>query len=114
MEEMLDEEKLKIVDNAIKGFQGNATQLESAIGFFWLGFHFGWKFMYLAHSKKTVRQYEEILDIKIRDCFPEKGIGAERSTGFRVVQTMSNFWKAISSGNPEVKTPNIDRAIEDT
>lgn len=93
----------QIEERAIIHFSGQMDELESAIGMLRLGHHFGWKVLYMIHSKKTIRKYEEILDIKIREIFPEKGPSANRSIGLGLAEKFSNFWKVVSG---EVKIEN--------
>jgi hypothetical protein len=90
----------KLLDEAIIRFEGNLDELESALGMYMLGRHFGWKVLYILHSKRTVRKYEEILGISIRDEFEAEGPDADRSSGFRALKTVTNFWKAISGETP--------------
>lgn len=90
----------KLLDEAIIRFEGNLDELESALGMYMLGRHFGWKVLYILHSKRTVRKYEEILGISIRDEFEAEGPDADRSNGFRALKTVTNFWKAISGETP--------------
>ena len=85
-----------IEDKAIIHFAGTLDELESALGMLKMGHHFGWRVLYLIHSKKTIRKYEEILDIKIRDLFPEEGPSSERSVGLAFAKKASNFWKVVS------------------
>lgn len=92
-----------IEDKAITNFAGTLDELESALGMLRMGHHFGWRVLYLIHSKKTIRKYEEILDIKIRDLFPEEGPSAERSVGLALAKKASNFWKVVSG---EIKIEN--------
>jgi len=87
---------------AISNFQGDLTQLEAALGMLHMGHHFGWKVLYIIHSKKTIRTYEEILNIKIRDIFEETGPSSYRSLGFNLAQRYSNFWKVVGG---EIKIP---------
>ncbi len=82
-----------IEDKAITNFSGTLDELESALGMLRMGHHFGWRVLYLIHSKKTIRKYEEILDIKVRDLFPEEGPSAERSIGLALAKKASNFGK---------------------
>jgi hypothetical protein len=90
----------KKMDEAIVRFEGNLDELEAALGMYMMGRHFGWKVLYIIHSKKTIRKYEEILGITVRDEFPAEGPDADRSNGFRTLKTVSNFWKAISGETP--------------
>lgn len=84
-----------ITDEAIASFKGDLTQLESALGMLHMGHHFGWKVLYIIHSKRTIRNYENILGIKIRDIFPETGPSSYRSNGYRAAEAFSNFWKVV-------------------
>lgn len=88
------------MDEAIVRFDGNLDELEAAVGMFMLGRHFGWKVLYILHSKKTIRKYEEILGITVRDEFPAEGPDADRSVGFNALKKVTNFWKAVSGETP--------------
>ena len=85
-----------LMDQRIRDFEGGLDELESALGMYMLGRHFGWKVLYIIHSKKTVRKYEEILGIDVREVFPAEGPDAERSNGYRAVRSITNFWKFVS------------------
>jgi hypothetical protein len=93
-------ERHRRMDEAIVRFTGNFDELEGAIGMYMIGRHLGWKVLYLIHSKRTIRKYEEILDISVREVFPAEGPDADRSNAFRAVQAVSNFWKAVSGEVP--------------
>lgn len=85
-----------ITENVVANFKGDLLQLESALGMLQMGHHFGWKVLYIVHSKRTIRNYENILGIKIRDIFPEAGPSSYRSAGYLAVDKLTNFWKAVS------------------
>ena len=93
----------KIESAAIGGYQGDLTQLEAALGMLRLGHHVGWRVLYIIHSKKTIRSYEEILGIKIRDVFDETGPSSYRSFGLNLALRYPNFWKVVGG---EVKIPH--------
>jgi restriction endonuclease S subunit len=96
----LSVEKLKQLQEielrAVAKFYGNLDELESALGFLRLGFHYGWKPMAIVHSKKTFKKYEQILEINARELFPEETPTSERSNGYAIAKKLSNFWKAVS------------------
>jgi len=96
------EQLRKIEEEAIAEFRGDLCQLEAALGMLRMGHHFGWKVLYIIHSKKTVRNYEDILNIRIRDVFEETGPSSYRSIGFQIAQLYSNFWK-VAGG--DIKIP---------
>lgn len=93
----------EIEEKAIANFQGQLDELESALGMLRMGHQFGWKVLYLIHSKRTIRKYEGFLDIKIREVFPETGPSSYRSYGFNFSETFSNFWK-VAGG--DIKIPD--------
>ncbi len=95
----------QIIDKAIEDFHGGIGELESAIGVLTIGRHVGWRVLYIVHSKKTIKKYEEILGITFRAEFPEEGPDADRSIGYRIAKTFSNFWKVVS-GEEKVDRTN--------
>ncbi len=95
--------QLQEIEDRVISTPGNIDELEAAIGMLRVGHHFGWKVLYIVHSKRTVRKYEEILGIKIRDFFPAEGPSAPRSVGLNLANRMSNFWKVVSG---EIKITN--------
>lgn len=89
---------------AIARYTGTFDELEAAIGMLHLGDHIGWKPLVLIHNKRTIRKYEEILGIEIREFFPPEGPSARRSLGYTVAKKIGNFWKAVSG---EVKDDEL-------
>ena len=85
-----------VIDRAVLNFRGGSDELEGAIGMYMLGRHVGWRVLMLLHSKRTIRKYEGILGINIREEFPEEGPDADRSMGYRIARELSNFWKVVS------------------
>lgn len=81
-----------------------ADEMESAIGMYTMGFHYGWKVMQLIHSKQTIAKYEYLLGIKIREEFPEFGDDAERTTAYKIIKSVSSFWRLLSG---DLKSPVI-------
>jgi hypothetical protein len=89
---------------AIASFTGQFDELEAALGMLHLGDHLGWKPLVLIHNKRTIRKYEEILSINIREFFPEEGPSAHRSIGYTIAKKIGNFWKAVSG---EIKSEEL-------
>ena len=90
----------RFMDEVIGRFSGNMDELESALGMYMIGRHLGWKVLYILHSKRTIRKYEEILGINIREEFPAEGPDASRAVSFQALQAITNFWKAVSGEIP--------------
>lgn len=86
----------EIEREAFAKYSGTFDELEAAIGMLHLGIHLGWKPLVLIHNKRTIRKYEEILGINIREEFPEEGPSAHRSIGYSLAKKIGNFWKAVS------------------
>ena len=100
-------ELLAHVYNIAETKRGYMDEIESAIGMLIMGHHFGWKVMYLIHSQRTIKHYEEILGVKIRDVLPEVGTQAHRSRAWKLAQGLSNFWKIVKGEVPGVKTTEL-------
>jgi hypothetical protein len=104
-----------LLDRAIDNYGGTGLtdlgtidELEQALGMYVLGRHLGWKALVLVHNKRTLRKYEEIVGMPIREMFPEEGPAAERSVGYRFAKKLSNFWKAVSGETPVPDRRRID------
>ncbi len=89
---------------AFASFTGQFDELEAALGMLHLGDHIGWKPLVLIHNKRTIRKYEEILGITIREFFPEEGPSSHRSIGYTIAKKIGNFWKAVSG---EIKSDEL-------
>jgi hypothetical protein len=104
--ENLDEAKLarfgQVLQDAVDRFDGQTDELEAALGMYALGHYVGWKVLVLVHSKKTIRKYEQILGITVREEFPEEGSQSHRSRALSIAKTLSNFWKAVSGEDKSI------------
>ena len=91
------QEYIQIIDKATDKFVGQFDELENAIGMLMIGRLVGWKVLAIIHNKRTIRKYEEILGINVREMFPEEGPLAAKSIGYKAALALGNFWKAVSS-----------------
>jgi hypothetical protein len=91
---------VRVVDNAIKEFEGQFDELESAIGMYFVGRLVGWKVLVLIHNKRTIKKYEQILGINIREEFDETGPFTQKSLGYEIAQKINSFWKAVAGEVP--------------
>jgi hypothetical protein len=89
-------ELIRVEREAMASFIGQLDELEAALGMLRMGDYFGWRVLVLIHNKRTIRKYEDILHINIREFFPAEGPGAERSLGYKLAKQLGNFWKAVS------------------
>lgn len=93
-------ELISVAQTAAHKFAGPIDDLQKAIGMLMTGDLFGWKVLILVHNKRTVRKYEEILGIDVKEFFPEEGPYAHRSVGYTIATKIGNFWKAVSGDVP--------------
>lgn len=110
--DLTDAEKVAAFDKAayaVASFSGSLEDLEKALGMLMVGYHFGWKVLLLVHSKRTIKKYEKILDIDIKEFFPAEGRSAKRSMGLDLAKQIGNFWQVVSG---DIKVDNR-RDIED-
>lgn len=89
-------ELIRIEREAIANFYGQLDDLTAALGMLRMGDHFGWRVLVLIHNKRTIRKYEEILNINVREFFPEEAAQSSRSKGYTLAKAIGNFWKAVS------------------
>ena len=87
---------IDVIDTAIAEFVGDLDNLEAAIGMYLIGRHYGWRVLVILHNKRTIRNYEKILNIDIRRDLPETTPHSTRSNGYRAAQFVGNFWKVVS------------------
>lgn len=96
---------LAIADKASESFIGQFQELETAIGMLVIGRLIGWRVLVLVHNKRTIRKYEEILGINIKEAFPATGPLTSKSVGYKVAERLGNYWKAVS-GDVKVEGRN--------
>ncbi len=101
---------VRVADEATKKFQGNFEELESAIGMLILGRLVGWKVLVLIHNKRTIKKYEEILGINVREAFPPTAEFTRKSLGYEITQKLDAFWKAVSGEVPVDRRRELQRS----
>lgn len=77
-------------------YRGDFGDLEAALGMMAIGHLVGWRVLVLIHNKRTIKKYEQILDIEVRSEFPEEGPLAAKSLGLELAKKLGSFWKAVS------------------
>src|SRR5208282_1103972 len=97
-ERISDEDWLALkpkLEKSIKTFHGDGTILEGAWGALLVGTQFGWKVSFLMHNQSTIKRYEGIIGVKVRDVCPETTKLSSRNYGYKIASTLSSIWKAI-------------------
>ena len=105
------EDMHEIERHAICKFKGQLHELESALGMLRIGYAFGWKVLYIIHNKRTIRKYEEILNINVKEFFEhENGEGpiADRNYAFIFYKKWGQFWKIVSGDVKVEKRKEIE------
>ena len=100
----------EVIEKAVVKYSGEASTLNGAIGMLFTGYYYGWRHLYVSHSKKTVKKYENILGIKFTEFFNQLGIYSYRSAGLNEAIQHSNFWKVVSG---ETKIPHRGEIMTD-
>ena len=106
-------ELIKIEREAIADFKGIVDDLEVALGILRIGDYVGWKYLIIIHNKRTIRKYEEILKIKIKDFFPDEGSQTSRSNAYKIAKAIGNFWKVVSGDIKVENRREISASSED-
>ena len=86
----------QVINDAFDRFSGQADDFEKAAGMLMIGDYFGWKALAIIHNKRTIKKYEAILGIEVREFFPEEGPIAMRLRGYEYSVKRGNFWKMDS------------------
>jgi hypothetical protein len=98
------------IDAAIDNYKGSAGTLATAIGMYMLGRRFGWKVLYLMSDKRSIRKWEDILDLNFRDELPAEGDKADKAIAWKLAKDLSNFWIAVS-GELKVKIRGKEKTV---
>jgi hypothetical protein len=89
-------ELVKLLDERVREYKGDITELERAIGAVFVGRQMGWKVLLLVHDRKTIKRYEETLDLEFREPnMPDVGEYAHKSVAWSAVQKVASFWRAV-------------------
>lgn len=104
-----EEKLLPIIKKILDNFEGDAGELENAIGMMFLGTRLGWKPLLLMHSRTTIKKYEKLLGIEIRKVFPEEGRQPTRSVAYKYLRQATDFWKAVRGELPDVRSKLLAR-----
>lgn len=109
---MTDQEFMAICHKAFRDFKGDIREFERAVGTLYVARYTGWKPMYLMHDRKSVKKYENHLDIKFQEIVPAEGDAAHRSAAYLLLikakKTLTDFWGVVrgESGN-NIRTPEF-------
>lgn len=93
---------IKRLEETTRNFKGQFDDLETALGMMVIGRLVGWRVLLLIHNKRTIRKYEGILGINIREEFPEEGPFTHKSVAYNFIKKVGSFWKGVSG---EIKIP---------
>ena len=110
MSNFTDIELIEFMDKVVIEFKGDITQMESAIGMFMMARHYGWKVALLIHDRQTIKKYEKILGISLRDTVPDVGQYAHKSAAWLAAQKIGSFWKAVKGEIAGIKSPLVNNS----
>jgi len=96
---------MEAVNTSIVNFKGDLRDLEKAIGTFAVGRELGWKPLMLIHDKRTLKKYEKILSLDMKEDLPEVGEHAEKSYAWKAVLKLGGFWNAVKGLKKGIRSP---------
>ncbi|MBX3616618.1 hypothetical protein [Nitrosomonas sp.] len=105
---MTENEIVEHIKTRIELYRGDVMNLEHAIGCFYIGRQLGWKIILLMHDRKSIKKYEQLLDLDFRVHMPDIGVLAHKSLAWRAVQKVSSYWKAVKGEIANIRTPQVD------
>jgi hypothetical protein len=95
---ILDDDLLQVICEAWDNYKGPVEVIESALGALLIGRLAGYNALRITHSWRTLRKYEDILNIKFADVLPDETPESDRVNGIRYAKKFKAFWKAIAAG----------------
>ncbi len=109
---MDDQEFIKICDAAFKKFEGNIAEFERAVGTLYVARFTGWKPLYLMQDRKSLKKYEDFLNIKFQERIEPEGVVADRSYAWKMLknarQKLTNFWKVVrGEAEEDIRSPDF-------
>jgi hypothetical protein len=91
-------------------YRGHCGTLAGALGALTFGQLYGWKAVWLVHSRSTIKEYEAALGISFRDHMPERTELSSRITGIRWADELGKFWAVVKG---EVSVPGGKARMND-
>ena len=91
-------------------YRGHCATLAGALGALAFGQLYGWKAVWLVHSRGTIKSYEEALGISFRDHMPDRTELSTRIVGIRWADELGKFWAVVKG---EVSVPGGKARMND-
>lgn len=96
----LSAEQSAAVVKRLQEYRGYAPTASDAVGALVLGQVYGWRGIMMLHSRSTVRKFEQVLGLSLRDCMPDRTQFSERILGVRIADEMGKFWAVVKGEVP--------------
>lgn len=106
----LTAEQSASVEKAMAEYKGYAPALSDAVGALVLGQLYGWKAVYMIHSRSSIKRFEEILGLSLRDSMPERTELSSRILGVRLADELGRFWAVVKG---DVSVPGGKSYLDD-
>jgi len=109
-------DELELIKKVALEYEGDLTQLGSALGCLFMCKIYGLKVARLAYDARTVAKYEKFFqraepDFKFKNYSQELGPLADRSIALRLAKQVGRFW-AVVRGEVPGRSPIVDSGIE--
>ena len=81
-------------------WRGYCPDLSEALGALVFGQAYGWKGLYMIHSRTKVRAMEATLGLNFREILPERTALTSKIIGIRVADEIGRFWAVVKGEVP--------------
>lgn len=92
----LDAETEAYLCKHIAEFKGPGNDLQSALGALLLGQHIGFRALRIMHSPATIRKYNRVLGMKLKDACPADTHLSDKILGVQFANKIGKFWDVVT------------------
>ncbi len=93
---MTDSEMLAHVNERVRAFKGDLTELERAIGAYLIGRQVGWKALLVMHDLATIGRFERVLGFELREpALPADSPYPPKTFAWLAAFEVQGFWGAV-------------------
>ena len=97
---LLPPETAQHVAAMLPEWRGYCPNLSEALGGLMFGQAFGWKGLYMIHSRAKVRAMETTLGLVFREVLPERTALTSKIYGIRIADELGKFWAVVKGEIP--------------
>jgi len=93
---MTDSEMVAHLNERVRNFKGDVTELERAIGAYLIGRQVGWKALLVIHDLGTIERFERVLGLKFEaPALPADSPYPPKTFAWLAAFEVEGFWGAV-------------------